>query len=54
MQPLRPAYSPTREGLTGVLHSAAVPVWLPWPLPSGWLVTGFAAAGGAKSPHLPG
>jgi hypothetical protein len=26
-----------------------VPVWLPWPLPVGWLVTGFAGAGGEDS-----
>src|SRR6204780_898271 len=49
VQPLRPAYSPSREGLDGVLRSAAVPVWLPWPLPAGWLVTGFAAAGDDRS-----
>jgi hypothetical protein len=32
-----------------VLRSATVPVWLPWPLPPGWLVTGFAAAGDERS-----
>jgi hypothetical protein len=25
--------------------TAGVPVWLPWPLPLGWLVAGFAGAG---------
>jgi hypothetical protein len=25
--------------------TAAVPIWLPWPLPKGWLVTGVAHAG---------
>jgi hypothetical protein len=49
VDPLRPAYSPSREGLSGVLRGAAVPVWLPWPLPPGWLVTGFAAAGDERS-----
>jgi hypothetical protein len=49
VQPLRPAFSPSKEGLDGVLRSAAVPVWLPWPLPTGWLVTGFAAAGDERS-----
>jgi hypothetical protein len=49
VQPLRPAFSPSREGLDGVLRSATVPVWLPWPLPPGWLVTGFAAAGDERS-----
>jgi hypothetical protein len=40
--PLRPAFSPSREGLKGLLRTAGVPAWLPWPLPVGWLVTGFA------------
>lgn len=43
--PLRTGLSPSREGLEGVLRKAEVPVWLPWPLPPGWLVTGFATAG---------
>lgn len=43
--PLRASHSPSREGLRGLLRAAAVPVWLPWPLPGGWLVTGFAGAG---------
>jgi hypothetical protein len=28
-----------------VAARAGVPVWLPWPLPRGWLVTGLAVAG---------
>jgi len=32
-----------------VLRTAAVPVWLPWPLPPGWVVTGFAGAGDERS-----
>ena len=48
--PLFSPFSPSREGLDGLLYmfrpgSAGVPVWLPWPLPAGWLVTGFARAG---------
>src|SRR5258707_6821984 len=43
------AYSASDEGLDGLLRGAAVPVWLPWPLPSGWLVTGFAGAGDDRS-----
>ena len=43
--PLRTAYRPDREGLRELVRDAAVPVWLPWPLPIGWLVTGFAGAG---------
>jgi hypothetical protein len=45
VHPLRSALSPSQEGLDGVLRQARVPVWVPWPLPQGWLVTGFAAAG---------
>jgi len=29
--------------------TAGVPVWLPWPLPAGWLVTGFAGAGDERT-----
>jgi len=52
--PLFPAFSPSREGLDGLLQqfrpgTAGVPVWLPWPLPAGWLVTGFAGAGDERT-----
>jgi hypothetical protein len=47
--PLRPPLSPSRAGLDGLLRRAQVPVWLPWPLPQGWLVTGFAAAGDERT-----
>src|SRR5947199_8033608 len=43
--PLRSPYSPSGDGLRGLLRNAMVPVWVPWPLPVGWLVTGFAGAG---------
>lgn len=43
--PLSPARQPNRDGLSGFVKQAAVPVWLLWPLPPGWLVTGFAGAG---------
>jgi hypothetical protein len=36
----------TGQELPDLLRTTAVPLWLPWPLPAGWLVTGFA---GAKS-----
>ena len=49
VQPLRSALSPSPEGLEGVLRDAHVPVWLPWPLPQGWLVTGFAIAGDERT-----
>jgi hypothetical protein len=49
VHPLRAVHSPSAAGLEGLLHRAAVPVWLPWPLPLGWLVTGFAGAGDERS-----
>jgi hypothetical protein len=47
--PLRQVQSVSPEGLAGLLRNAAVPVLLPWPLPDGWLVTGFAAAGDERT-----
>ena len=49
VHPLFPAFSPSREGLDGLLRTDGVPVWLPWPLPSGWLVAGFAGAGDERT-----
>ena len=49
VQPLRLAHVPSAEGLQALLKSAAVPLWLPWPIPVGWLVTGFAGAGDDRS-----
>jgi Family of unknown function (DUF6758) len=49
VHPLRMVHSPSAEGLEGMLRGAEVPVWLPWPLPQGWLVTGFAGAGDERS-----
>jgi hypothetical protein len=43
--PLHTGYSVAHDGLGELIRGAAVPVWLPWPLPVGWLVTGFAGAG---------
>ena len=48
VHPLLPAFSPSRDGLDGLLRrfrpgAAGVPAWLPWPLPVGWLVTGSPA-----------
>jgi hypothetical protein len=41
--------SPSKEGLMAVVQHARVPVWVPWPLPRGWLVTGFLEAGDDRS-----
>ena len=46
VHPLRSPYTPSADGLRGLLRGARVPVWLPWPLPAGWLVTGFAGLPG--------
>ena len=45
----RPLRGLSPEGLAGLTRNAVVPVMLPWPLPDGWLVTGFAAAGDERS-----
>jgi hypothetical protein len=49
VHPLLPAFSPSNGGLDGLLRTAQVPVWLPWPLPQGWLVAGFAGAGDERT-----
>ncbi len=50
VSPLWPAHRPSPEGLRGLLRRhPLVPVWLPWPLPDGWLVTGFAGAGDERA-----
>jgi hypothetical protein len=49
VHPLLPAFSPSREGLDGLLRTGGVPIWLPWPLPPGWLVAGFACAGDERT-----
>jgi hypothetical protein len=49
VDPLRTLTSPSAEGLEALLRGTVVPVWLPWPLPAGWLVTGFAGAGDDRS-----
>jgi len=40
---------PSKDGLGGLLAHARVPFWVPWPLPQGWLVTGFTGAGDERS-----
>lgn len=37
------------DALTHLLDIANAPVWLPWPLPHGWLVTGFGYAGDERT-----
>jgi hypothetical protein len=40
---------PSKECLGGLLGDTRVPFWVPWPLPKGWLVTGFTGAGDERS-----
>lgn len=40
---------PSVEALDVVVHRARVPVWMPWPLPVGWLFSGVAYAGDDRS-----
>lgn len=47
--PRQPARLPGPDGLAAVLRETRVPVWTPWPLPLGWLVTGFATVGDDRS-----
>ncbi|GGU08368.1 hypothetical protein GCM10010208_35950 [Actinomadura livida] len=47
--PRQPSKRPGPDGLAAVLRDARVPVWTPWPLPLGWLVTGFATVGDDRS-----
>ena len=47
--PLQPAVQPTAEALRQLASVSQVPVWCPWPLPKGWLVTGLAQAGDERT-----
>jgi hypothetical protein len=46
--PLQPRW-PGREALAAVRAVTRVPIWVPWPLPPGWAVTGFADAGDERT-----
>ncbi|MCA2186685.1 DUF6758 family protein [Nonomuraea cavernae] len=47
--PYRPPWPPSAAAVEALRKSAVVPVWLPWPLPTGWLVTGFSEAGDERT-----
>jgi hypothetical protein len=47
--PRQPPKRPGAEALAAVLRETRVPVWVPWPLPLGWLVTGFCTVGDERS-----
>ena len=45
VHPLQPVVPPSVQALTVAVARAEVPIWMPWPLPVGWLFTGIAHAG---------
>jgi hypothetical protein len=45
VDPYQASPRPGPEALAWVLKATQVPLWLPWPLPIGWLVTGMTYAG---------
>jgi hypothetical protein len=47
--PLHPPLPPSQESVDWLAKKSAVPVWLPWPLPHGWLVTGLVQAGDERT-----
>jgi hypothetical protein len=49
IHPLALARLPTSDGLHALVRQAKVPIWLPWPLPTGWLVSGFTGAGDERT-----
>jgi len=48
--PLHPTANLSSAVVQQVAERAGVPVWLPWPLPNGWMVTGAVLAGDGRSP----
>jgi hypothetical protein len=49
VHPVQPVVPPSVEALSVVVQRTKVPVWMPWPLPVGWLFTGVANAGDDRS-----
>ncbi len=47
--PLHPAMMGTEEAFRQIGPRSQVPLWLPWPLPSGWLISGLQMAGDEHS-----
>ena len=46
---MHPVGQPSVDGLADLVRRTQVPVWLPWPLPRGWVVTGTTWAGDDRS-----
>jgi hypothetical protein len=49
VHPLLPPHAPTHAWLDDVAARSRVPVWMLWPLPTGWLFTGLAEAGSERT-----
>lgn len=49
IQPAAAAVAPTPDLLRRLARDSHVPVWLPWPLPDGWVVSGLRWAGDDKN-----
>lgn len=47
--PVHPALPGSDDALRQIAERSQVPLWLPWPLPVGWLVTGVRYAGDEHS-----
>jgi hypothetical protein len=45
----RRTLAPTADSVASLVARSGVPVWCPWPLPPGWLVTGTAHAGDERT-----
>jgi hypothetical protein len=50
--PLYATKALSQEHIQQLAGRAGVPVWFPWPLPTGWVLTGAALAGDGRSPSL--
>ena len=49
VDPVQPSPTPSSEAVHGLARASGVPVWLPWPLPDGWVVTGTRQAGDERT-----
>lgn len=49
--PAQPVGEPTPALVRSVAQQAQVPLWVPWPLPTGWVVTGVRGVGDLRTGH---
>ena len=49
VHPFAPVHPPTTAWLQDVARRSQVPVWCPWPVPAGWLLSGVAEVGSERS-----